>query len=143
MAKTKLTRQRQEIILKTIREGASNRAAAAQAGVPESTLYDWLVRGQGDEEPFRTFRSAFEKAKADREAKFVGLIQQAAEDGTWQAAAWYLERTDPEHYGRKERHQLEHSGRGGGPQVIRIITGSRTATQADEHEAGDEKTGEE
>ncbi len=139
MAKTKLTRQRQEIILETIREGASDKAAAARAGIDRTTLYNWLERGKQGEEPFSTFSTTLEKAKADREAKFVGFIRQAAEDGTWQAAAWYLERTDPEHYGRKERHQLEHSGRGGGPQVIRLVGFDEDETDGTAKEGGGEE----
>jgi hypothetical protein len=40
----------------------------------------------------------------------VHIVRTAAIDN-WQAAAWYLERTDPENWAKKERPiQLEHSG---------------------------------
>lgn len=39
-------------------------------------------------------------------------IRQAAEDGTWRAAAWRLERTKPELYGRTDRFaQAAHEAR--------------------------------
>jgi hypothetical protein len=40
----------------------------------------------------------------------VALIQKAAQEGTWQASAWYLERCHPHEFGKQESHKLEHSG---------------------------------
>jgi hypothetical protein len=39
----------------------------------------------------------------------VAVIQQAARSGTWQAAAWWRERTNPQQFGRKV--QAEVTGR--------------------------------
>jgi hypothetical protein len=33
----------------------------------------------------------------------VGQIAKAANDGTWQAAAWWLERRRPDDYSRRDR----------------------------------------
>jgi hypothetical protein len=38
------------------------------------------------------------------------IIDKAAADGKWQAAAWKLERRYPTQYGRQEKRLLEHSG---------------------------------
>ncbi len=38
------------------------------------------------------------------------IIDKAAADGKWQAAAWKLERRYPSQYGRQEKRLLEHSG---------------------------------
>ena len=50
--------------------GMSQADAAAAAGVPERTLYDWLARGKRGEEPFATFhalyRAAERQARDDR-----------------------------------------------------------------------------
>lgn len=43
-----------------------------------------------------------------------------AQDGHWQAAAWILERTRPDQYGRRDRMQLE-GVRGGAPIVVEKV----------------------
>jgi hypothetical protein len=43
---------------------------------------------------------AIHKAREAAADRAMIAIQNAATEGTWQAAAWYLERTDREHYGR-------------------------------------------
>jgi len=40
------------------------------------------------------------EAQAKVEERMIARIQTAADDGTWQAAAWFLERRYPERYGR-------------------------------------------
>jgi len=37
----------------------------------------------------------------------LAVIRSAAAKGTWQAAAWYLERTMPQKYGRFQRLAIE------------------------------------
>ena len=46
---------------------------------------------------------AIKSAEAQDEQEAVALIRQAARKGTWQAAAWYLERKMPAKWGRWER----------------------------------------
>jgi hypothetical protein len=55
------------------------------------------------------FLAAVKKAQADAVAANVQLIQIAAREGTWQAAAWWLERRHPDQYGsdRKRVKELE------------------------------------
>jgi hypothetical protein len=50
-----------------------------------------------------TFRDAVEKAEADAEVRYSAQVAKAATDGTWQAAAWWLERRRHTDYGRKDR----------------------------------------
>lgn len=47
---------------------------------------------------------AIEKAKSERKAVMVQTITKAAQGGTWQAAAWYLERQYPAEYARPDRY---------------------------------------
>lgn len=65
-----------------------------------------------DEAIYVQFAEEVERARAGAQVRNLGLIQRAAMDGSWQAAAWFLERSNPQKWGRK---QLEVTGRGGGP----------------------------
>ena len=54
------------------------------------------------------FWRVIKKAEAEAEAAAVLHIKQAAQDGTWQAAAWYLERKHKDRWGKSEK--VEHAG---------------------------------
>ena len=67
--KTKLTPERRRIICAAIRDGASFAAAAAAAGIDQSTLHTW--RRLGDEEeagPYRTLVDELALSEAEGEA---------------------------------------------------------------------------
>jgi len=130
---TDLTPQVQAKIVQAIVGGNANVVAAAYAGIGESTYYAWLDRGRKEvtrlasspwarpratEMPFLEFLEAIEKAQADAEARNVALIAKAAQDGTWTAAAWWLERKYPERWGRKDRHEV--TGKDGEPFSITV-----------------------
>jgi transposase len=106
--------------------------AAAFAGISASTFYSWMARGRaeilrveagGDPDPgevdFVEFVETVEKARADAEVRAVHAVQKAANDGTWQAAAWFLERSHPQRWGRFQRTEL--SGPGGGPVQVDVV----------------------
>jgi hypothetical protein len=46
----------------------------------------------------------------------MALIQNAASNGTWQASAWFLERTQPNFFGRR----TEIVGEGGGAVKVEV-----------------------
>lgn len=88
--------------------------ACDYAGVGRTTVYRWLDRGQNeheriasggepdpDEAKYLELWDTIKKARASAFVRNVALIQQAANQGTWQAAAWWLERTAPQQYGRR------------------------------------------
>lgn len=100
----KLSPDIQQRIVQAISTGNTRRTAAAYAGIGERTLYTWLARKSGQ---YEQFRQAIQKAEADAEVANVTLIRQAATGGTWQAAAWWLERMRPNDFGRKDRVKLE------------------------------------
>lgn len=118
---TKRSPQREQAILGALRLGNTRRNAAAYAEIDHATFYRWLDDA--------TFRDAVEKAEADAEARFVGQIAKAAADGTWQAAAWWLERRRHEDYRRREGVEL--TGRGGGAIETRMLTED---LELDDHE---------
>jgi hypothetical protein len=92
--KSKYTPEVVEHILEAIRMGATYELAAQYAGIGYSTFRDWM-----------TSKVAFSEAVKEAEGKAVvgwlAKIEKAASDGTWQAAAWKLERRYPEQYGRQ------------------------------------------
>lgn len=77
-----------------IRLGATYELACGYAGIGVSTFYDWL---QAKPE----FSEAIKEAEGGAAVGWLARIEQAAKDGTWQAAAWKLERRYPEQYGRQ------------------------------------------
>jgi transposase len=117
---TKLTPEVQDKIVAALRAGNYQETAAMYAGVEARTFYRWMERGESDgteDEPYRQFRQAVEKAKADAEVRDIALIDKAAHDGSWQAAAWKLERKFPHKWGRVNRTEI--SGPEGKPVEVR------------------------
>lgn len=109
--------------------------SAAHAGISVAALYKWMDRGRReiarlnndstaelnpDEERYVKFVEAVEKARSRAEVQSVALIRKAALDGTWQAAAWFLERSHPRKWGRWER--VEHSGPDGGAIQVEAVS---------------------
>jgi len=117
-------------------EGQFVETACELAGVSKASFYRWMEAGEQEDgpQPYRDFRNAIEKARAKAEAAAVRTvrgaqvpwIQTTTVEGTdkdgnpisrtetktmpgeWQAAAWWLERTFPSRYGK--RQTLHHEG---------------------------------
>ncbi len=68
--------------------------AAQYGGISHAAFYRYLKLGsQADpEECYRDFCEAIKAAEADNAARCLLAIDEAATDGSWQAAAWILER---------------------------------------------------
>lgn len=116
---TKLTAEVQDRIVGALRAGSYQETAARYAGISPKTFYEWMNRGESDDPEqtlFREFREAVERAKADAEIRDLLLIDKAANDGSWQAAAWKLERKFPHRWGRLQRTEV--SGPEGSPLKI-------------------------
>lgn len=107
---TKLTPAVQAAICESVRGGAWVEQAAEAAGVSASTVRGWLRRAEDHPDDcgpaFLEFHAAYKKARADAEIEAIGVIR-AASQRSWQAAAWYLERSHPERWGRSQRIQVE------------------------------------
>ena len=105
----KLTPEVQERICQAIATGATYEHAAAYGGITFQTLNDW-----------RKTKPLFSEALKDAEGRGVlallARIQKAAGEGTWQAAAWILERRYPRDYGRTVQN-VELSGPDGSPLI--------------------------
>jgi transposase len=87
-------------ILSFVRAGNYIETAAVAAGISKETLYEWLRRGAKKEQPFKNFSDACERAMAEADMIDLSDISKAARAGSWQAAAWRLERRNPKQIGR-------------------------------------------
>ena len=96
-----LNPKRRAVIVRAVKLGAPWKDAAKAAGVSEATLRGWRRRGsEEDSGPHRDLVDELEKAEAEGLIKNLEVIERAADDGDWKAAAWRLERRYPGEYGR-------------------------------------------
>lgn len=98
---SKLTSEVEARIVEAVELGATWERAADAAGIGASTLREWRQRGEAGEAPFAAFVAALKRAEGDGVERALRTIRMAAESGTWQAAAWLLERRYPADYGRR------------------------------------------
>lgn len=102
-----------EEIVKFIREGASKSMAFKLAGLNEQTPFDWLAQGRKDPEKYPEYvqlAADIDFATAEVQQEMVASIKATATSGrphTWQAAAWYLERTAPADFGKNDRVEVK------------------------------------
>jgi len=90
---TKLTDELIAEAYKYIAAGNFAVVACKALGIAEKTYYYWLKKGEKDEDSiYGKFCKSIKKARAEAEIRNVALLQKAA-NSSWQAAAWYLERT--------------------------------------------------
>ena len=107
-----LTPDVQQRIIEHVSEGNYPEVAAQLAGVPRRTFSRWLHDGRQDldqgleDSSVALLALAVEKARAESVARKVKRVHDA-EDKSWQASAWWLERNFPAMYGRNERIQIE------------------------------------
>lgn len=112
MAKGKLNDEVQERICKNLAKGAPYRESAINAGITEATFWNWYNRGKAAKSgKYKKFYLAVEEAKTRCMMDDLECIGRAAENGNWQAAAWRLERRNPEDFGRRDHldARVEHT----------------------------------
>jgi hypothetical protein len=100
----KLTDEIAAKIVQAVRTGSSIEGAAAYAGVPRQTFFDWLKKGRQPRarNPYRALALALDEALGTFEVTANAQIAKAGDD-EWQAKAWQLERKFPDRYGRRTR----------------------------------------
>jgi transposase len=111
-----------KLLLQALQAGNYVEVSCAYAGLSVATIYQWMDKGRkekehianggtphSDQSSYVEILEAIESARAKAIVANVAVIQQAARSGTWQAAAWWLERTNPQQFGR--RIQAEVTGR--------------------------------
>lgn len=125
-APSKLTPELIEQLANVLRRGAYVETAVAHCGISKASYYSWARKGADERKhimdggkPRKSFAlfldllDTVERAMADAELSDLRVITEAAsEAGSWQAAAWKLERRNPSRWGRV-RHEV--TGKDGGP----------------------------
>lgn len=99
-------------IARDVGEGNYINTVCQAYGISKTTYYDWRKKGQaGRSKLHKEFYEATEKAVALSEQRYVGVIKDAARDGTWTAAAWWLERRYPERWGKRDKVDVTSGGK--------------------------------
>lgn len=100
MAREKLDRASLDRAVKLKRMGAMDKDIAAALGVRKETFSRWLHNPRTENQ--RQLGQFMKRAEADYKNSVLALILKAAQEGSWQAAAWILERKYPEEYARRD-----------------------------------------
>jgi len=133
---SKLTPEVQENICNWLKLGYYQEDAAIMAGISPSTYYEWMKKGESERValesgedmlalpdtslpasedgtpevelvfPFMEFSEAVKKARAEAEGAHIKNIRKAADNGVWQASAWFLERSHPKKWGKRSQLDL-------------------------------------
>lgn len=103
---SKLNEDTKSRLLQAIRLGCTYDKACAFAGISYQTLRNWIKRGeQSTKGQYFDFVDELKKAEASAVVGWLAHIEKAAKDGTWQAAAWKLERRYPREWGKGDREE--------------------------------------
>jgi hypothetical protein len=101
-----------QLLLAAIADGASREDAAREAGIAPRTLFNWLKKAELGDDTAQAFMHALEKEEAKVKRRCTKNVLNAGDDPRfWAASMTYLERKDPEHWGRRNED-------GSGPKVL-------------------------
>lgn len=103
--------QQIEDLLMSISKGADLVTACDYAGLDIALVTKWLEIGEktaaADIKPkddqYEALWRTVKQARADAVLSNILVIHEAAQNGNWQAATWWLERNLPDLYGRNRK----------------------------------------
>lgn len=87
-------------IIQVLSAGTTIKDACAYVGISQDTYERWCKK-------YADFAESATRARSMGRVEAVGIIRKAIGKGDTQAAQWYLERTDPEHWGKRTYHRIE------------------------------------
>lgn len=131
---TALTPAVQHRLVMALSLSATYKLAAAYAGISVDALSNWLKRAATGEEPYAALAAAIAEAEGIAAVGLLAKIEQAANDGTWQAAAWKLERRWPQEFGRRSLELVGKDGDNLSSNVIIYLPQKDVPDPADEAE---------
>lgn len=132
-APTKFTEEYRQKILTNLRSGCSIRVACQAAGVSESLFYEWQAAGReaaerrekgetltDHQQTLVEFLEGIHSTYTAVEVQSLAQIRAAGQK-EWRAAAWIVERRNPQEWGPPTA-RTELTGAGGGPiQVEQVL----------------------
>ncbi len=99
---SKLDDARVEDLVKWLKLGYYIEDACTMAGIAKQTYYNWIAKAEANEgQEYLDFLDAVKKARAEAEGAHIMNIRKAADNGVWQASAWFLERSHPVKWGKR------------------------------------------
>jgi transposase len=99
---SKLEDSRVDDLVKWLKLGYYIEDACTMAGIGKTTYYNWIAKAEANEGPeYVEFMNAVKKARAEAEGAHIMNIRKAADNGVWQASAWFLERSHPVKWGKR------------------------------------------
>jgi len=91
--------------------GAYIEDACIFAGISSRQFRRWRELAEQGIEPYAERWEEINKSESQSIVRNLFNIQNASNNGTWQASAWLLERKYPEKYGRKETVNVESNNK--------------------------------
>ena len=110
---SKLTPKLQENICELLAKGNYFTTACEAVGISVECQQNWMRLATTGAEPYLSFSLAVKNAQAQAEDALLSRIRDVGmnpETQNWPAAAWILERTRPQKFGRLDRRQIDISG---------------------------------
>lgn len=97
-----ITEERTAHMETLLKSGSFVQVACQVVGIPYSTHKDWMEKGRADDAApqYRIYCQRIEQARAVGEDNLVKVVASSAIED-WRAAAWMLERMEPERWGRR------------------------------------------
>lgn len=121
--RTKIDDPKVDRLLKALAAGHFVEEACQYAPISRQTYYRWLREAEAitekaqrgepvsdDEQAIRDLGETIKKAEVSGQNAALDTIREAIKEGTWQAAAWFLERRN-----KKWSNRTEITGPDGGP----------------------------
>ena len=106
--KSKLTSELHQALIQTFTSGATIKDACAYVGVNESTFHKWMKQGENAVSgEYVEFFQSITRARASMRVEAVGLLRKFGREGDTDALKFLLERSDPEHWGRRTYAKIE------------------------------------
>lgn len=102
-------REQVDTFLMLLKQGHYVRTACDYSDISERSCYEWLREGtQTDGRPWcQEFARNVRQARSFAQAAALQVVTKAAQNGTWQAAAWFLERSNPSQWALQRRHEID------------------------------------
>lgn len=94
--------------------GNTFKIACQLCRISETIFYKWMGATDSSDPLILELIQSVKEATAEAEAAMVARVRDASREN-WTAAAWMLERRNPEVWGRRDTIKAEHSGPNGAP----------------------------